>query len=146
MAVERRIRLSPSTTSSSVTHGPRDWRHIWFSPTADGPHTGHSSAQEQGRELLSFVVDDVAPPQSFSTPQHRYVFQTVTFRSIAFLSRMGASTRGIVLGSLHSSVRLHTPVGLQSPLLRRGSSDSSKQHLKGFCAATGAVLPPSKKG
>ncbi len=74
-----------------------------------------------------------------SRPQH-------SAPSIAFLSRMGASTRGIVLGSLHSSVRLHTPVGLQSPLLRRGSSDSSKQHLKGFCAATGAVLPPSKKG
>ncbi len=62
--------------------------------------------------------------------------------SIAFLSGMGASTRGIALGSPHSSVRLHTSVWLQSPLLRQGSPDSSKQHLKAFCATAGTVLPP----
>ncbi len=61
--------------------------------------------------------------------------------SIAFLSRMGASTRGIVLGSPHSSVRLHTSVWPQSPPLRWGSPDSSKQRLKGFCATAETVLP-----
>ncbi len=66
--------------------------------------------------------------------------------SIAFFSRMGASTRGIALGSPHSSVRLHTSVWPQSPLFRRGSPDSSKQRLKGFCATAGAVLPPPQGG
>ncbi len=66
--------------------------------------------------------------------------------SITFLSRMGASTRGIVLGSPHSSVRLHTLVWPQSPPLRRGSPDSSKQCFKGFCATTETVLPPSQRG
>ncbi len=66
--------------------------------------------------------------------------------SITFLSRMGASTRGIVLGSPHSSVRLHTLVWPQSPPLRWGSPDSSKQCFKGFCATTETVLPPSQRG
>ncbi len=66
--------------------------------------------------------------------------------SITFLSQMGASTRGIVLGSLHSSVRLHTSVWPQSPPLRRGSPDSSKQRLKCFCTTAGTFLPPSQKG
>ncbi len=43
--------------------------------------------------------------------------------SIAFHSRMGASTRGIALGSPHSSVRLHTSVWEESPPLRWSSSD-----------------------
>ncbi len=95
VAVERRIRLFPSTTCSSVTRGPRDRRHVWFSPTA---HTGHSSAHEQGRRRFYFVVDDVTPLRTFrhpntgmsSRPQH-------SAPSIAFLSRMGASIRGIFL-------------------------------------------------
>ncbi len=64
--------------------------------------------------------------------------------SIAFLSRMGASTRGIALGSPHISVRLHTSVWAKSPPLRRGSADSSKQRLEGFCATAGTFLPPTK--
>ncbi len=67
--------------------------------------------------------------------------------SIAFPSRMGASTRGITLGSPHSSVRLHTSVWAESPpppALRRGSADSSKQCLEGFCATAGTFLPPTK--
>ncbi len=39
--------------------------------------------------------------------------------SIAFHSRMGASTRGIALGSPHSSVRLHTSVWEESPRFYR---------------------------
>ncbi len=62
--------------------------------------------------------------------------------SIAFPSRMGAFTKSFAFGSPHSSVRLHTSVWPQSPMFRRGSPDSSKQCLKGFCSTAGAVLPP----
>ncbi len=65
--------------------------------------------------------------------------------SIAFHSRMGASTRGLALGSPHSSVRLHTSVWEESPPLRWSSSDRSKQRLKGFCATTRTFLPPTER-
>ncbi len=58
--------------------------------------------------------------------------------SIAFHSRMGASTGGIALGSPHDSDRLHTSVWEKSPPLRRGSTDSSKQRLQGFCSTARA--------
>ncbi len=57
---------------------------------------------------------------------------------------MVASTRGIALGSPHSLVRLHTSVWPKPPSLRRGSPDSSKQSLEGFCATAGTFLPPTK--
>ncbi len=56
---------------------------------------------------------------------------------------MGTSTRGIALGSPHSSVRLHTSVWAESPPLRRGSADSNKQCLEGLCATAGTFLPPN---
>ncbi len=65
--------------------------------------------------------------------------------SIAFHSRMGASTGGIAVGSPHNSVRLHTSVWEKSPPLRRGSADSSKQHLQGFCSTTRTFLPPTER-
>ncbi len=58
---------------------------------------------------------------------------------------MGASTRGIALGSPHSSVRLHTSVWEKSPPLRLGSADSSKQHLQGFCSTTRTFLPHTER-
>ncbi len=116
VAVKRRVRLSPFTTCSSITCSPRDMRHVWYSPTADGPHTGHSLAHEQGRQRLSFVVDDVAPLGPFRHPNAGMSFRLQhSVPSIAFLSWTGASTRGIILGSPHSSVRLHTSVLPQSP-------------------------------
>ncbi len=51
---------------------------------------------------------------------------------------------GIALDSPHNSVRLHTSVWPKPPLLRRGSADSSKQPLEGFCATSGTFLPPTK--
>ncbi len=57
---------------------------------------------------------------------------------------MVASTRGIALGSPHSLVRLHTSVWPKPPSHRRGSPDSSKQSLEGFCATAGTFLPPTK--
>ncbi len=58
---------------------------------------------------------------------------------------MGASTGGIAVGSPHNSVRLHTSVWEKSPPLRRGSSDSSKQHLQGLCSTTGTFLAPTER-
>ncbi len=65
--------------------------------------------------------------------------------SVALLSRMGASTRGIAVGSPHNSNRLHSSVWKKSPPFRRGSPDSSKQRLQGFCSTTGTFLPPTER-
>ncbi len=65
--------------------------------------------------------------------------------SIALLSRMGASTGGIAVGSPYNSVRLHTSVWEKSPPLRQGSSDSSKQLIQGLCSTTGTFLPPTER-
>ncbi len=56
--------------------------------------------------------------QTFSTPHDRYCMSSSarhSASSIAFISLMGVSTRGISLGSPHSSVRLHTSVWAKSP-------------------------------
>ncbi len=49
---------------------------------------------------------------------------------------MGAST--------YNSVRLHISVWPKPPSLRRGSPDSSKQCIGGFCATSGTLLPTTK--
>ncbi len=65
---------------------------------------------------LSFVVEDVTPPRPSRHPKSGMSSSARHSASfIAFLSRMGVSTRGIALGSLHSSVRLHTSVWAKSP-------------------------------
>ncbi len=65
--------------------------------------------------------------------------------SVALPSRMGASTRGIAVGSPHNSNRLHSSVWKKSPPFRRDSPDSSKQRLQGFCSTTGTFLPPAER-
>ncbi len=55
---------------------------------------------------------------------------------------MGASTRGIALGSPHSYT---LQFGRNPPPLWRGSADSSKQHLQGFCSTTRTFLPPTER-
>ncbi len=65
--------------------------------------------------------------------------------SIAFHSRMGVSTGGIAVGSPYNSVWLHTSVWEKSPPLQRGSADSSKQCLQGFCSTTRTLLPPTER-
>ncbi len=101
--------------SSFTASGPRDRRHSRFSSTVYEPHTGHSQVlhspyhPEQGCQRLSFVVKDVTSPRPSRQPNTGIYSASQHFASsIAFLSRMGASTRGIALGSLHSSLRLHT--------------------------------------
>ncbi len=58
---------------------------------------------------------------------------------------MGASTRGIAVGSLHNSNQLHSSVWKKKPPFRRGSPDSSKQRLQGLCSTTGTFLPPTER-
>ncbi len=66
--------------------------------------------------------------------------------SIALPSRMGASTGGIAVGSLHNSVR-PTPLqfGRNPPRFDGDHPDSSKQRLQGLCSTTGTVLPPTQR-
>ncbi len=52
---------------------------------------------------------------------------------------------GIAVGSPHNSNRLHSSVWEKSPPFRRGSPDSSKQRLQGFCSTTGTFLPPAER-
>ncbi len=132
--------------------GPHVRGHSRFSPAAYGPRAGHLLVQhftlhqpKQGRRGLSFVMESVTASRPSRHPNSGMSsFAQHSASSIAFQSRMGASTRGITLGSLHSSVRLHTSVWEKSPPLRRGSADSSKQRLQGFCSTTRTFLPPTE--
>ncbi len=96
---------------------------------------------EQGRRGLSFTVEGAAAsrlsrhPISGMSSLARHSDPSVTLPS-----RMGAFTRGIAVGSPHNSYRLHSSVWEKSPPFRRGSPDSSKQHLQGFCSTTGTFL------
>ncbi len=114
-----------------------------FGPASDD--TFPPSAQEARPLPPADVVEDVTSPRPSRHPKSGMSSSARhSASSIAFPSRMGASTRGITLGSPHSSVRLHTSVWAEFPPLRRGSADSSKQHLEGFCATAGTFLPPTK--
>ncbi len=123
LAVGGRVRLSPSTVRPFAANGPRVRGHSRFSPAAYGPHAGHLSVQhftlhqpEQGRQGLSFVVEGAAAYRPFRHPiSGMSSFAQHSASSIAFHSRMGESTGGIALGSLHDSVRLHTSVWEKSP-------------------------------
>ncbi len=137
VAVGRRIRLSPTATCSFVTCGPRDRRHVRFSPTAYGPCTGHSSVHEQGCQGLSFVVDKVG--KSFRHPNT--VMSNTPLPLSHFFHEWGVY-QGYRLGfSAQFGPATHFS-GV--PPLQRGSPDSSKQRLKGFCATAGTVLPPQR--
>ncbi len=94
---------------------------------------------EQGRRGLSFTVEGAAASRPSRHPiSDMSSLARYSASSIALLSRMGAFTGGIAVGSPHNSVRLHTSVWEKSPPpLRRGSPDSSKQRLQGLCSTTG---------
>ncbi len=123
LAVGGRIRLSPSTVRPFATSGPRVRGHSRFSPAAYGPCAGHLSVQhftlhqpKQGSRGLSFVVEGVTASRPSRHPiSGMSSFARHSASSIAFHSRMGASTEGIALGSPHNSVRLHTSVWEKSP-------------------------------
>ncbi len=132
---------------------PHVRRHSCFSPAVYGTRAGHPSAQhfslrhpEQGRRGLSFTLEGAAAsrpsrhPISGMSSLARHYDSSVTLPS-----RMGAFTRGIVVGSPHNSNRLHSSVWEKSPPFRRGSPDSSKQRRQGFCSTTGTFLPPAER-
>ncbi len=88
-----------------------------------GTRAGHPSVQhfslhhpEQGRRGLSFTVEGAAASRPSRHPiSGMSSLARHSASSIALLSRMGASTGGIVVGSPHNSVRLHTSVWEKSP-------------------------------
>ncbi len=153
LAVGGRIRLSSSTARPFAASGPHVRRHSRFSPAVYGPRAGHPSVQhfslhhpEQRRRGLSFAVEGATASRPSRHPiSGMSSLARHSASSIALLSRMGASTGGIAVGSPHNSVRLHTSVWEKSPPLRRGSSDSSKQRLQGLFSTTGTFFPPTEK-
>ncbi len=116
LAVGGRVRLSPSMVSPFATSGPRVRGHSRFSPAAFGPRAGHLSVQhftlhqpEQGRRGLSFVVEGAAASRPSRHPiSGMSSFARYSASSIAFHSRMGASTGGIawVLRTIRSGYTL----------------------------------------
>ncbi len=153
LAVGGRVRLSPSTARPFAASGPRVRRHSCFSPAVYGTRASHPSVQhfslhhpEQGRRGHSFTVEGAAASRPSRHPiSGMSSLARHSASSITLLSRMGASTGGIAVGSPHNSVRLHTSVWEKSPPLRRGSPDSSKQRLQGLCSTTGTFLPPTER-
>ncbi len=120
LTVGWRVRLSPSTVCHFPASGLRVRGHSRFSPTECGPRAGHLSVQhftlhqpKQGCWGLSFMVEGVTASRPSRHPNSG--MSSFARHSIAFHSRMGASTRGIALGSPHISVRLHTSVWEKSP-------------------------------
>ncbi len=153
LAVGGRVRLSPFAARPLAAGEPHVRRHSCFAPAVYGTRAGHPSAQhfslrhpEQGRRGHSFTVEGAAASRLSRHPisgmsslaQH-------SDPSVTLPSRMGAFTRGIAVGSPHNSNRLHSSVWEKSPPFRRGSPDSSKQRLQGFCSTTGTFLPPAER-
>ncbi len=125
LAVEGRVRLSPSTVCLFAASGPRVRRHSRFSPAAYGLRASHLSVQhftlhqpKQGRRGLFFVVEGVSASRPSRHPiSGMSSLARHSASSIAFHSRMGAYTGGIALCSPHNSVQLHTSVWEKSPPL-----------------------------
>ncbi len=153
LAVGGRVRLSPFAARPFAAGEPHVRRHSCFSPAVYGTRAGHPSVQhfslhhpEQGRQGLSFTVEGAAASRPSRHPISGMSSLTRhSASSVALPSRMGASTGGIAVSSPHNSNWLHSSVWEKSPPLRRGSPDSSKQHLQGFCSTTGTFLPPTER-
>ncbi len=151
LAVGGRIGPSPSTIHPFAASGLRDRRHTQFSPTAYGPRVGHFSVQcftlhhpKQGRRGLSFVVEDVTSPRPSRHPKSGMSSSARhSAFSIAFLHEW--ERLPVVLLWVLRTVRSgYTLQFGRNPPLRRGSADSSKQCLEGFCATAGNFLLPTK--
>ncbi len=141
LAVGGRVRLSPFAARPFAAGDPHVRRHSCFSPAVYGTRAGHPSAQH-------FSLHHPAAA-AFRPSRHPISGMSSLTRhsdsSVALPSRMGASTRGIAVGSPHNSNRLHSSVWEKSPPFRRGSPNSSKQRLQGFCSTTGTFLPPAER-
>ncbi len=153
LAVGGHVRLSPFAARPLAAGEPHVRRHSCFSPAVYGTRAGHPSAQhfslrhpEQGRRGLSFTVEGAAASRPSRHPiSGMSSLARHSDPSVTLPSRMGAFTRGIAVGSPHNSNRLHSSVWEKSPPFRRGSPDSSKQRLQGFCSTTGTFLPPAER-
>ncbi len=118
----------PSTVRHFPTSGPRVRGHSRFSPTACGPRACHLSVQHftlhQPKDAEGFPswwsVTASRPSRHPNSGMSSFARHSAS--SIAFHSRMGASTSGIALGFPHISVRLHTSVWEKSR-----NSDSTMQ-------------------
>ncbi len=139
LAVGGRVRLSPFAARPLAAGEPHVRTHSCFSPAVYRTRAGHPSAQH-----FSFTVEGAAASRPSRHPISGMSSLTRhSDSSVALPSRMGASTRGIAVGSPHNSNRLHS--WKKSPPFRRGSPDSSKQRLQGFCSTTGTFLPPAER-
>ncbi len=76
--------------------------------------------------------------QAFSTPHLRYVF---LYTTLCFLYRISFTNGSVYRFGFATRFGPAT----HSPPLRRGSTDSSKQHLQGFCSTARAFLPPTER-
>ncbi len=113
-------------------------------PTSPVPAT-LQSMNKDAKDFPSWWTK--SPPRTLSTCQHRYVFQNTTLSilySISFPN--GNVNQGYRLGfSAQFGPATHFSLAAIPPL-QRGSQDSSKQRLKGFCATAGMFLPPPQRG
>ncbi len=129
LAVGGHVRLSPFAARPFAAGEPHVRRHSCFSPAVYGTRAGHRSAQhfslhhpEQGRRGLSFKVEGAAASRPSRHPISGMSSLTRhSDSSVALPSRMGASTRGIAVGSPHSSNRLHSSVWKKSRFKVQGS-------------------------
>ncbi len=128
LAVGGRVRLSPFAARPFAAGEPHVRRHSCFSPAVYGTRAGHLSAQhfslnhpEQGRRGLSFTVEGAAASRPSWHPISGVSSLTRhSDSSVALPSRMGASTRGITVGSPHNSNRLHSSVWKKIPPVSTG--------------------------
>ncbi len=127
LAVGGRVRLSPFAARPFAAGEPHVRRHSCFSPAVYRTRAGQPSAQhfslhhpEQGRRWLSFTVEGAAASRPSRHPISGMSSLTRhSDSSVALPSRMGASTRGIAVGSPHNSNRLHSSVWKKSPCFDR---------------------------
>ncbi len=118
LAVGGRVRLSPFAARPFAAGEPHVRRHSCFSPAVYETRAGHPSAQhfslhhpEQGRRGLSFTMEGAAASRPSRHPISGMSSLTRhSDSSVALPSRMGASTWGIAVGSLHNSNWLHSSV------------------------------------
>ncbi len=153
LAVGGRVRLSPFAARPFAAGESHVRRHSCFSSAVYETRAGHPSAQhfsphhpEQGRRGLSFMAEGAAasrpsrPPSQVCLPLHD------TLIPLSHFLHEWERLPGVSLWVLRTIRTGYTlQFGKKSPPFRRGSPDSSKQRLQGFCSTTGTFLPPAER-
>ncbi len=145
--------LSPATARPFAASGSRVRGHSRFSPAAFGPRAGLPSVQhftlrqpEQGRRGLSFVWRVLLLPGLLDTPSQVCLPLHNTLLPLSHFIHEWELLPGIslwVLRMIRSGYTLQ--FGKNPPRFERGSTDSSKQRLQGFCSTARAFLPPTER-